>query len=116
MHTDGRITTESKGMPMHDKLRRHEACAIDVMHGQGPTTFRDAITGQSLDQKLVREAREKELQYFESIGVWHKRPRSEAHKLMGKPFISMKWVDVSKGNDEFPNYRLRLVAREMRQP
>ena len=27
----------------------------------------------------------------------------------------MKWVDVNKGDDEFPNYRSRLVAREIRQ-
>ena len=35
---------------------------------------------------------------------------------MGKPPISVKWVDVNKSDDEEPNYRSRLVAREIRVP
>ena len=27
----------------------------------------------------------------------------------------MKWVDTNKGDDQSPNYRSRLVAREVRQ-
>ena len=34
---------------------------------------------------------------------------------MGKAPISVRWVDVSKGHDENPNYRSRLVAREIRR-
>ena len=33
--------------------------------------------------------------------------------MMGKPPISVKWVDVNKGDDLNPNYRSRLVAREI---
>ena len=116
MSADGRATKEYRGKQTHDELRRQEACAVDVRHLQGPITFfRDAITGHSQDPRLVREARQKELQYFESKRVWHKRPRSEAYKFKGKPFIVVKWVDVSKGGDESPNYRSRLVAREIQQ-
>ena len=110
MSADGRATKEYRGKQTHDELRRQEACAVDVRHRQGPATSRDAITGQSPDRKLGREARQKELQYFESKGVWHERPRSEAYKFTGKPIISVKWVDVNKGDDESPNYRSRLVA------
>ena len=86
---------------------------VDAKRHRGPENFRDAVTGHSLDPTLVREARRKELQYFESKGVWHKRQRSEAYKFTGKPPISVKWVDVNKGDDEPPNYRSRLVAREI---
>ena len=34
---------------------------------------------------------------------------------MGKAPISVKWVDVNKGDDLNPSYRSRLVAREMRR-
>ena len=81
--------------------------------GRGPC---DAITGQPLDPVLVAEARKKELEYFETKGVWHKRPRAEAYRRMGKPPITVKWVDVNKGDDLHPNYRSRLVAREIRRP
>ena len=39
----------------------------------------------------------------------------EAEEKMGKPPISVKWVDVNKGDDLNPNYRSRLVAREIRR-
>ena len=78
--------------------------------------FKDAITGQPLDPTLVKAARAKELEYFATKGVWHYRPRSEALARMGKPPITVKWVDVNKGDDIEPNYRSRLVAREIRRP
>ena len=34
---------------------------------------------------------------------------------MGKAPISVRWVDVNKGDDDNPNYRSRLVAREIRR-
>ena len=46
--------------------------------------------------------------------VWLKRPRSEAHRVTGKRPISVKWVDVNKGDDLTPNYRSRLVARDIK--
>ena len=79
------------------------------------TVYRDALTGQPLQPELVREARRKELEYFTAKGVWVKRSRDEAFKEQGKAPISVKWVDVNKGDDERPNYRSRLVAREIRR-
>ena len=75
--------------------------------------FKDAITGQLLDL-LVRLARNEELAYFESKGVLHKRPRSEAYQRMGRPPITVKWVDTNKGDDANPKYKSHLVAREVR--
>ena len=42
-------------------------------------------------------------------------PREEAFRRAGKAPISVKWVDTNKGDDEQPNYRSRLVAREIRK-
>ena len=64
----------------------------------------------------MEAARGKELEYFASKGVWHLRSREEAYKKTGKPPITVKWIDVNKGDDEHPNYRSRLVAREIRLP
>ena len=114
MSADGRTTKEIHSR-QHTTTGRQEVCVVDAKKHRGPENFRDAVTGQSLDPTLVREARRKELQYFESKGVWHKRPRSEAYKFTGKPPISVKWVDVNKGDDDSPDYRSRLVAREIRQ-
>ena len=78
--------------------------------------FHDDIAGQPLDPALVREARRRELEYFESKGVWKLQRYEEARRLTGRRPISVRWVDVNKGDDKSPNIRSRLVAREIRAP
>ena len=46
--------------------------------------YLDAVTGQPLIPALVRAARAEELRYFETKGVWHRRPRAEALMRTGK--------------------------------
>ena len=76
-----------------------------------PGRFRDDLTGQLLKDTLVEEARSKELH---SKGVWMKVPKSSARAQTGRPPISVRWVDVNKGDDMVPNYRSRLVARQLK--
>ena len=83
---------------------------------QNGSVFKDALTGQTLDPELVKRARRAELEYFETKNVWFKKPRADAFQKMGKAPITVKWVDVNKGDTENPNYRSRLVAREIRKP
>ena len=52
------------------------------------------------------------MEYFEMMKVWLKKPRSDARGYMGKPPISVRWIDVNKGDDLNPEYRSRLVTRE----
>ena len=75
----------------------------------------DATTGQILRAELVRQARALEMEYFRNKKVYSKKPMAEAIKRTGKPPITVKWVDVNKGDDSHPNYRGRLVAREIRK-
>ena len=82
----------------------------------GGPIYHDDLTGQILDSKLVREARQKELDFFEAKNVWLRRPFEEARRRTGKPPITVRWVDVNKGDDVNPNVRSRLVARQIRQP
>ena len=64
--------------------------------------------------RLVEEARAKELLYFHSKGVWTKVPKSSARARTGRGPISVRWVDVNQGDDQNPNYRSRLVARQLK--
>jgi hypothetical protein len=102
-----------------------EANAINAEGKNGPPVnwplppgcsgkYHDDMTGQPLADQLVLEARQKELEYFHLKNVWLKRPRAEAKQRTGKPAISVRWVDVNKGDDESPNYRSRLVARQLK--
>ena len=65
--------------------------------------YRDDLTGQVLKDSLVQEARRKELAYFGSKKVWIKVPKGEARARTGRPPISVRWVDVNKGDDMNPN-------------
>ena len=42
------------------------------------------------------------------------RSVNEARRVMGRTPISVRWVETNKGDDENPNIRSRLVAREIR--
>jgi len=74
----------------------------------------DDLTGQVLKDSLVQEARAKELLYFHSKGVWVKRPKGMAREKTGRAAITVRWVDINKGDDMVPNYRSRLVARQLK--
>ena len=41
------------------------------------------------------------------------KSQSKRHKQTGKGPISVRWIDINKGDKECPNYRSRLVAREI---
>ena len=75
----------------------------------------DTTTGQLLKGNLVAAARQLVLEYFRSKNVWTKVPRKECFDNTGKPPITVKWVDTNKGDDDAPNYRSRLVARDIKR-
>ena len=81
-------------------------------NGEGP--FYDDLTKQQLPTQLVKAARRKELDYFESKNVWRRVPVSESHRCNGRPPITVRWVDGNKGDDECPDIRSRLVAQQIR--
>ena len=79
------------------------------------TRFYDEVTGQELDRKLVMAARAEELGFFHKKGVYTKVPAEQAKKTTGRGPISIRWVYVNKGDEQHPDIRARLVAREIRQ-
>ena len=68
----------------------------------------DDIIGQPINPELCRRARQEELNYFKSKGVWDLRAVKEAWTKTGRPPITVG------GDDENPKIRSRLVACEIR--
>ena len=61
------------------------------------------------------QARCVELQFFnKKNGVWRKVPVEESRRPISRPPIFVFWVDTNKGDEQHPNYRSRLVARQMK--
>jgi len=105
----GVVTDPSCG---EDKYAIVDGHLLKFDDGQGP--FFDDLTRQQLPSLLVKAARKKELEYFQSKCVWKRVPISESHRVMGRPPVTVRWVDVNKGDDENPEIRSRLVARQIR--
>ena len=105
MLESGLERTEVKPLPI---LQLGCADCVYNVEADGEKIFND-LTGQILDSKLVKEARKKELDFFESKGVWVKKAMDEARRVTGKPPITVRWVDVNKGDDLVP-----LAARQIR--
>ena len=72
----------------------------------------DIHDGSRLPHDKMVEARMAEMEFFRKMGVYRKVHKSQAR---GKTIITTRWVDTNKGTDAAPNYRARLVAREIKR-
>ena len=109
---------KSRGIIKDGEIGLHAVCDEDAPLN-GPDAgysgkYRDDMSGQVLKDCLVHEARAKELEYFNAKGVWRKRTFAEAFARSGRRPISVRWVDVNKGDELNPKYRSRLVARQLK--
>ena len=109
MRKDGRIARGSVG----------SICSIeDAGIEEYEEEFRqywDDISGKELDPAGVKKAREEEMEEFRKHGVYVKVPIEEAVKKTGKKPIGSRWVDINKGDEGNPEYRSRLVAKEIKK-
>ena len=69
--------------------------------------------GESLDPNRVKAARAEEMDYVRKMNLYTKVPASECFKKTGKQPISVRWIDVNKGDSSNMNYRSRRVAWEI---
>ena len=65
-------------------------------------------------KELVEKARQVEMDTFKKYGAYEKRPIKECWEKTGKAPIGVKWVDTNKGDAVNPEYRCRLVAKEIK--
>ena len=75
--------------------------------------FRDNMTGKPLETHMVRTARQEEMDEVNKHRVYDKVPIEECWAKTGKAPIGTRWVDINKGDDVNPEYRARLVAKEI---
>ena len=64
-------------------------------------------------KELVEAARKVEMETFKKHGLYEKVPIEECWKETGKGPVGVKWVDTNMGDKEKPEYRCRLVAKEI---
>ena len=72
--------------------------------------FVDDVSGVDLDKQLATQARRVQLAFYKKMNVYTKVRREPWMKP-----ISTRWIDNNKGDDVKPNYRARLVGREIKR-
>ena len=70
--------------------------------------FVDDVSGLFLNKELAIQARKLEIDFFKNHWVCEKVPKEPWMQV-----ISTKWLDTSKGDETSPNYRVRLVGKEI---
>ena len=103
MEVDGRLNNTGMG------------CVFAVEEGECEMIFTDDVTGEILDWDGVVQARAEEIKEFRKHGVHHKVPIKECYDETEKAPIGVRWVDINKGDLLNPDYRSRLVAKEIKR-
>ena len=73
----------------------------------------DDVSGAELDPNKVKQARAEEVEYVHKMNLYVKVPKKQCYEKTGKGPITVRWIDINKGDTTTPNYRSRLVAREI---
>ena len=77
--------------------------------------YYDAITGTPLPKEEVLKARKEELSWVHKQQIYVSVPLEECYQVTGKKPITLKWLDRNKGDQQRPNFRSRLVVREIKR-
>ena len=76
----------------------------------------DDVTGADFNPNVVKSARQEEAQYIRKMGLHKKVPVLECWGKFWQASIKARWVGICKGDVKQPNYRSRLVAKELNTP
>ena len=102
------ITDQFNALMKLDAMEKAPEETIDLSKLYDGKDFIDDISGAPLDRAQVVAARRVEMDFSRRKGVYT--------KVTAEPWmrvITTKWIDQNKGDHENPNYRARLVGREI---
>ena len=97
-----------------DRLWKSQSYCRSLTAQTVPTEFRDRSKGLPLNPKMVKKARELEMQYMDELKVLEDSDRNSCMGETSRLSIPTDWVDIDKGDSIRPNYRSRLVCQERR--
>ena len=63
---------------------------------------------------MVKAARQEQVNEFRKHNVHLNVPFGECYQVTGKGPLGIRWIHINKGDDEFEEYRSRLVAKEIK--
>ena len=73
------------------------------------------MSGKVLDKEKVKKARTEEIEEFHTHKVYTKVEVPECTRETGTAPAKVRWIDINKGDAKSPDYRSRLVAKEIKR-
>ena len=115
LKADGMLEANGVGLicQMNEEMDPWEEC-VHPHEEEYLGEARDDLTGATLDAKLVKAARDLELEFIEKKPLYEVVPVEMAWEATGAAPISTKWVDIDKGGPGAEEYRSRWVARQFK--
>ena len=113
MNLDNDGTTSSAELQNSAQKIKHKYPTVEEDNDEDLEAAWDDVSGMEFDPKMVKAARQEEIEYVRKIHLYDKVPISECKRTIGRMPIIVRWVDINKGDRETPNYRSRIVAREI---
>ena len=109
------LATVKQGDDMHkDVQQKMQHCKTrEEENNQELEVAWDDVSGAELDPEAAKQARKEEIQYVRQMNLYTKVPISQCYEMTKRAPISVRWIDINKGDKERPNYRSRVVAREI---
>lgn len=103
----------AKDTEILDELKRAQLNAAQCHEDIEPDEYAvDDVSGAFLDPKMIKKARQEEVDYVRTMRLYTKVPIKECIAQTGKQPIATRWVDVNKQDATNPLYRSRLVGKE----
>ncbi|CAK0899675.1 unnamed protein product [Prorocentrum cordatum] len=113
LRADGRIKPLF-ACPLEPEEDLHECPSMGDWCDHSTEQYVDDVSGCVLDPTFVKGAREAELREADDFKVYKWAPVEEAAQVTGKKPIGVRWSDANKGDQNNPNYRSRLCAKELK--
>ena len=103
-------TVEVEAKDQEGSIRQiYWACSF--AHKQDKNYY-DDVTGKQIKTELVLKARAEQLGEVKKFNVYGKVPIQNCWNDTGKDPIGVRWLTINKGDDENPEIRCRIVAKE----
>ena len=110
LETDASNATSKDPMKVAEELKTKYEIVEEPDHEEFGMAW-DDVSGAELDPGKVRKARAEEVEYVRKMRLYEKVPVTQCYQRIGKPPITVRWIDINKGDVQSPNYSSRLVAR-----
>ena len=102
------------------ELNAVDACSagpvpeIPTVDPEWEERYVDDVNGGVLPKEEVEKARSVEMQYLHKQEVYLPVPIEQCFEETGKPPIKTRWLDTNKGDPSHPDFRSRLVVKDIK--